>query len=306
MFHDKEGMGADRPMLSVVIPVHNEAENIQPLVAEVRSTLDGKIDYELIYVDDGSTDDTLERLKSLSKDFPRLRILRHKHCYGQSAAIWTGVSAARAGWIATLDGDGQNDPADILRLIRSQGGLLNLDPLMPLAFMDSPMARVCGFCEKGPRNKVLPVLGCSCLCHLFPFEWKAGLLPSAIASGHGPACLQGTSERSYGQIKGLAPLYHLSLYLGLIFVLSPFIAKSLTHQGQLVAFFGGLILLGLAVSLYKIRLRQTSHGVVSITISSVIVLVVFQTEAIGAIGTNYDLRHVARILKNFENRGAPH
>ena len=53
MFHDKEGMGADRPMLSVVIPVHNEAENIQPLVAEVRSTLDGEIDYELIYVDDG-------------------------------------------------------------------------------------------------------------------------------------------------------------------------------------------------------------------------------------------------------------
>jgi len=102
--------------LSVVIPVRNEAPNIAPLVAEIRAALDGGCDYEIVYVDDGSSDDTVAAIRGLARDFPRLRLVRHRRGAGQSAAIRSGVQAARADWIATLDGDGQNDPADIARL----------------------------------------------------------------------------------------------------------------------------------------------------------------------------------------------
>jgi dolichol-phosphate mannosyltransferase len=103
--------------LSVVVPVYNEAENIRPLIAEIRAALDGVLDYELIYVDDGSTDATVQRLRAVRESYPRLRILRHQQCCGQSMAVLCGVQNARAKWIATLDGDGQNDPADILKLL---------------------------------------------------------------------------------------------------------------------------------------------------------------------------------------------
>ena len=105
------------PELSVVVPVHNEADNVAALVAEIRAALDGSLDYELIYVDDGSDDGTSERLSMLRSDFRRLRVIRHMKCAGQSAAIVNGVLTARGAWIATLDGDGQNDPADIPRLL---------------------------------------------------------------------------------------------------------------------------------------------------------------------------------------------
>jgi dolichol-phosphate mannosyltransferase len=99
--------------LSVVIPARNEAPNAAPLIAEIRRALDGRVDYEIVYVDDGSGDTTAAEIKRLAAQFPRLRLLRHKAACGQSMAILTGVRAARAGWIATLDADGQNDPADI-------------------------------------------------------------------------------------------------------------------------------------------------------------------------------------------------
>jgi dolichol-phosphate mannosyltransferase len=102
--------------LSVVIPVRNEASNIAPLVQEIRATLDGRLDYEIVYVDDGSSDDTTAAIRVLMRDPARLRLVRHRRSVGQSAAIRTGVKAARAPWIATLDGDGQNDPADIPKL----------------------------------------------------------------------------------------------------------------------------------------------------------------------------------------------
>lgn len=105
-----------RVELSVVVPVRNEQDNIAPLIKEIRGALEGKIDYELIYVDDGSTDATVLRLLDESENCVQLRVLRHPHPFGQSAALMSGVRAARAPWIATLDGDGQNDPADIPRL----------------------------------------------------------------------------------------------------------------------------------------------------------------------------------------------
>ena len=104
--------------LSVVIPVKDEAANVAPLVAELRAALDGLLDYEIVYVDDGSEDGTAAEVARLQAEAPHLRLLRHMRNYGQSAAIRSGVRAARAAWVATLDGDGQNDPADIPKLCR--------------------------------------------------------------------------------------------------------------------------------------------------------------------------------------------
>ncbi len=104
--------------LSVVIPVKNEAGNIAPLIGEIRAALDGLLAYEILYVDDGSNDGTGIEIGRVAAGAPHLRALHHVRSYGQSAAIRTGVRAARAAWIATLDGDGQNDPADIPKLWR--------------------------------------------------------------------------------------------------------------------------------------------------------------------------------------------
>jgi glycosyltransferase involved in cell wall biosynthesis len=102
--------------LSVVIPARNEAPNIAPLVAEIRAALDGHVDYEIVYVDDGSSDRTADSIRAQMAAFQRLRLLRHSQSCGQSAAVRSGILAARGLWIATLDADGQNDPADIPRL----------------------------------------------------------------------------------------------------------------------------------------------------------------------------------------------
>ncbi len=101
------------PELAVVIPVRNEADNIAPLVSEICAALGGRVSFEIVYVDDGSTDDTVARIRALQAAVPELRLVRHRASCGQSAAVRSGVKAARAPWIATLDGDGQNDPADI-------------------------------------------------------------------------------------------------------------------------------------------------------------------------------------------------
>ncbi|MEJ2430394.1 MAG: glycosyltransferase family 2 protein [Deltaproteobacteria bacterium] len=103
--------------LSVVVPVKDEEENIAPLIKEICSALDGLLDYEIVYVDDGSSDKTWERLVAMSAKLSQLKIVRHRKSCGQSTAIYTGVKAARAPLVATLDGDGQNDPADIPRLL---------------------------------------------------------------------------------------------------------------------------------------------------------------------------------------------
>ncbi|MDE8350284.1 MAG: glycosyltransferase family 2 protein [Acidocella sp.] len=100
------------PLISVVVPVHNEAPNIPPLIEKIRLALN-EIAHEIIYVDDGSSDSTPELLAELSASLPSLVRVRHRKSCGQSAAVITGVKAARGKYIATLDGDGQNDPADI-------------------------------------------------------------------------------------------------------------------------------------------------------------------------------------------------
>ena len=103
--------------LSVVVPVFNELENVEPLILEIEVALENIIAYEMIFVDDRSGDGTLNKLAHLNSEIKRLRVLTHKQRTGQSAAIRTGVKAARAPLVVTLDGDGQNNPADVPSLL---------------------------------------------------------------------------------------------------------------------------------------------------------------------------------------------
>ncbi len=152
-------------LLSVVVPVRNEEDNIAPLIAEIRAALDGVVDYEIIYVNDGSTDTTAHRLNEIRKTCPQLRIIRHEKSCGQSTAVRTGVKAAKGDWIATLDGDGQNDPADIPKLIAA------LEPGVELvggnrrhARRDTWIKRISSIIANGVRSRMLndstPDTGC--------------------------------------------------------------------------------------------------------------------------------------------------
>jgi len=105
------------PAVSIVVPVRNEADNIAPLIEEISSAIDGRWAYEIIYVNDGSTDATADRLAAIMKQRSNLRQLRHATSSGQSAAVRSGVRAARGAIVATLDGDGQNNPAFLPDLI---------------------------------------------------------------------------------------------------------------------------------------------------------------------------------------------
>jgi dolichol-phosphate mannosyltransferase len=116
--------------LSVVVPVKNEALNILPLVEEIERACVPLAPFEVIYVDDGSTDDTADQVLAARATRPWLRLVRHEVSCGQSAAVRTGVQAAGAPLIATLDGDGQNDPAFI--------------PLMAAALEDPGIGLVAG------------------------------------------------------------------------------------------------------------------------------------------------------------------
>jgi dolichol-phosphate mannosyltransferase len=104
--------------VSVVIPVCNEVDNVGPLAQEIQAALAAFAPFEIIFIDDGSTDGTDHAVERARRDgIPEIRLLRHSQRSGQSTAVLTGVRAARAEWIATLDGDGQNDPADIPALL---------------------------------------------------------------------------------------------------------------------------------------------------------------------------------------------
>ena len=103
-------------MISVIVPILNEEGNIPSLLKEISAVGQKTPISEIIYVDDGSTDNSFNVLSALKNDYPYLRVIRHDRRSGQSAALWTGVKAASNHIIVTLDGDGQNDPADIALL----------------------------------------------------------------------------------------------------------------------------------------------------------------------------------------------
>lgn len=111
--------------LSVVIPAHNEAGNIAPLLSEIDMALADFNDYEVIIVDDGSDDNSQKELCQALLDYPRLRVLRHARRCGKAAALVTGIDAARALWVVTLDGDGQDAPGEIPKLLAARDAATN-------------------------------------------------------------------------------------------------------------------------------------------------------------------------------------
>jgi dolichol-phosphate mannosyltransferase len=160
--------------LSIVIPVRNEAGNIEPLVAEIRAALDGLLTYEIVYVDDGSDDATAAEIGRIAPGTPQLRLLRHARSCGQSAAMRTGVRAAQSPWVATLDGDGQNDPADIPKLWRAGLARSRNEPILVNGLrenrQDSRSKRWASRIANAIRNRCLadrtPDTGCG--LKLFP------------------------------------------------------------------------------------------------------------------------------------------
>lgn len=108
----------NNPAVSVVVPVRNEAANVEPLIGEIAAALRGHWQFEVVYVNDGSSDGTLGELTRLKGQYPWLSFVSHRISCGQSAAVRTGVAKARAPFVVTLDGDGQNDPAFIPAMIR--------------------------------------------------------------------------------------------------------------------------------------------------------------------------------------------
>ena len=153
----------------MVVPVRNEAGNIAPLVGEIVAALRSLPAIEIVYVDDGSNDATPDELRALQREHRELRVVRHALSCGQSTAIHTGVRCARYDWIATLDGDGQNDPADIPRLLNR---LCAVQPAERLELLvgwratrrDTWLRRLSSRVANGVRGRVLrdrtPDTGC--------------------------------------------------------------------------------------------------------------------------------------------------
>ncbi|HEX4882640.1 MAG TPA: glycosyltransferase family 2 protein [Casimicrobiaceae bacterium] len=182
--------------LSVVVPVRNEAGNVEPLVSEIAAALAGLVAFEIVYVDDGSDDATPAELLRLRERVPQLRVVRHARCCGQSAAIVTGVRRAQYPWIATLDGDGQNDPADILVLLSRLAAARPEDNLHMLAGWrakrrDTWLRRLSSRVANGVRGRLLrdrtPDTGCGlkvfsreAFLHLPYFDHMHRFLPALV------------------------------------------------------------------------------------------------------------------------------
>jgi dolichol-phosphate mannosyltransferase len=144
--------------VSIVVPVRNEAGNVAPLIAEIAAALDGRWPYEIIYVNDGSTDATPAVLAEIMKQRGNLRRIDHAISTGQSAAVRTGVCAARAAIVATLDGDGQNNPAflpDLIAAIRNGDGRIGLAAGQRVGRKATGFKKLQSRIANGVRNAIL-------------------------------------------------------------------------------------------------------------------------------------------------------
>lgn len=181
--------------------MRNEAGNVLPLLEEIRAALEGQAGFEVIYVDDGSRDATPRELEQARARFPWLRVLSHRDSCGQSAALLTGVRAARGEWIATLDGDGQNDPADLGKLLAARiGGPANLQLVTGwrVARNDNWLKRVSSRVANAVRARLLgdatPDTGCglklilrSAYLELPAFDHMHRFLPALVQRNGGAA-----------------------------------------------------------------------------------------------------------------------
>ena len=159
------------PEISVVVPVHNESANVLPLLREIESALSGVVPFEAVFVDDCSSDDTPRILREFAVSHPWLVVVLHRNNCGQSTAVRTGVREAGAAAIATLDGDGQNDPADIPALLQRWRALRLADPQRPVLIagwrskrQDTWVRRMSSRIANGVRSRLLgdstPDTGC--------------------------------------------------------------------------------------------------------------------------------------------------
>jgi dolichol-phosphate mannosyltransferase len=144
--------------ISIVVPVRNEAENIAPLIEEIATAVGGRWVYEIIYVNDGSTDATADRLAAVMKRRVNLRQIRHATSSGQSAAVRSGVRAARGAIVATLDGDGQNNPAflpDLIAAIENGGEHVGLAAGQRVGRKDTGFKKWQSRIANGVRSRIL-------------------------------------------------------------------------------------------------------------------------------------------------------
>ena len=198
--------------LSVVVPVKNEQDNIEPLVREIVAALRGNTEFEILYINDGSTDATPGVLEKLKREFSMLRALHHQNSCGQSQAVTTGVRAARYEWIATLDGDGQNDPADIPALIAKLSDTRQPDHLELVAGWraqrnDTFLRRLSSKVANGVRSRLLkdntPDTGCGLklfaretFLQLPNFDHLHRFLPALVIRGGGAVVSVPVNHRS--------------------------------------------------------------------------------------------------------------
>lgn len=141
-----------------MVPVRNEQDNLAPLISEIAAALDGRWAYEIVYVNDGSTDKTGEKLAELKQRYPQLRQIRHEASGGQSAAVRSGVRAARGAIVATLDGDGQNNPAflpDLVAAVEKGAGRIGLAAGQRIGRKDTGFKKLQSRIANGVRNAIL-------------------------------------------------------------------------------------------------------------------------------------------------------
>lgn len=181
-------------LVSIVVPVFNESENVLPLAEEVAGAMEKeRADYELVFVDDASSDGTWERIGEARERNPRIRGLRHRERSGQSAAVWTGIQGSQGAVIATMDGDRQNDPADYPRLLKE---LESADFVCGWRSnrKDSGIRKISSGVARKARKAVLGAAfrdtGCAmrvfkreCLQGVFPFNGLHRFLPILVQNG---------------------------------------------------------------------------------------------------------------------------
>lgn len=182
------GPSGAAPRFSVVVPVRDEADNVGPLIAEIRVAMAPYRPFEIVFVDDGSGDRTAENLRRIAGECRELRVFRHRRPAGQTAAIVTGVGRARGEVIVTLDGDGQNDPADIPALLARFGAAADRDRLLVTGLrarrMDSWLKRLASRIANAVRARLLGDATPDTGCGLKVFSRRAFLAMPAFDHMH--------------------------------------------------------------------------------------------------------------------------